>query len=215
MFSIQSEAQAFALRTINDFIKKYRYFDKESVHLVPLTQEDLFGFDAFSENGGVMTIAFAGGIRPVNPLLAYQISGLIEQSVAEAKELPFWEELLVNADQYLYQAEYRHCILESAIALELVTAEFIRKFCRDKGVSVNDANDYIRTYGLTGNIKVTLKLLLEDEKLPDDIVLGRCKAGITIRNDIVHKGRKEVTKEQATETLDSAKAIIQFLSQYI
>lgn len=209
------EAEISTLKIINDFIKRYRFYDRDAVHLVPLTREDLFGLNFLSDGRGIMSASFAGGITVVNPLRNHEISNKIEQSVTNKEDIPLWEELLLNAEQYLYQTEFRHSVLESIIALELVVSEFVRKRCQQKGISNKVANNYLKNVGLTGNIEVTLRLLLDNRQLPDQIILQKCKASINIRNAIVHKGRKNILSIDAQDSLKYSKMLINFLIQYL
>ena len=215
IFGKTEESESFALNLINDFVKRYRHYDTDAIHLVSLTKEDLFGLNTLVNGQGVMSISFAGGMTGVNPLLNYEISTKIEQSIKNNEEIPLWIELLCNADQYLYQAEYRHSILESIIALELVISDFIQTKCRQKGISKKDAEEYIKNVGVSGNIKVTLKFLLDKAKLPSQEIFQKCKASITIRNAIVHKGRKDVTSIEAQDSLKYSKMLIEFLNQHL
>lgn len=214
IFSKTEEAETFALKLINDFIRRYRYYDKNAIHLVTLMKEDLFEFNTLTNGKGVMSVSFAGGMTIVNPLHNYEISTKVEQSIVSKEEIPLWEELLLNAEQYLYQAEYRHSILESITALELVTSDFIRTKCHQKGISKKDADSYIERAGLTGSIKVTIKLLLDKVKLPEEKVFQKCKASITTRNHIVHEG-KGATMTEAQDSLKYGKILIEFLIQYL
>jgi len=210
-FDKPEQAESFALELINDFVKRYRYYDKDAIHLVPLTREDLFGLNVLSDGHGVVSMALAGGITVVNPLRNHEISSNIEQSIDKNQEIPFWEELMLNAQQYCYQMDYRHSVLESVIAVELVVSEFIREKCREKGIKDEDANGYIRTYGLTGNVQVTLTLLLDKKSLPKVEIMETCKKSIEIRNKIVHKGKKDVTEKQAKDSIEFGKQMIEFL----
>lgn len=213
-FKDSSKARSFALRLINTFVKVYRHYDKTAVHLVDLNSEDLFGFNYMYQGRGIFEMNLAGGITPINPLLNYQISNEIESSLLSNFILPLWEELLMNAEQYIYQVNFRHSILESVIAIELVVSNFIKKKCKEKNISDDDAEEYIKNVGLTGNIKTTLKLLINDD-LPEDEMFEKCKAGITIRNAIVHRGRKDVNKSEAEDILNANKQLISFLSKYL
>lgn len=151
----------------------------------------------------------------VMPQRNKEISDKIEQSILKKEEIPLWEELLLNSEQYFYQAEYRHSILESIIALELVISEFVRKKCREQEISNEDAKRFIKDIGLTGNLKVTLKLLLKDENLPGQEVIEKCKASITFRNDIVHEGRNDISKVNAEDALKYSKKLIRFLVSFL
>ncbi len=214
VFDDSQKAKEFALKIINTFLKLYRHHDKTAVHLVDLNSEDLFGFNYVYKGKGVFEINLAGGITPTNPLLNYQISNEIENSLLNNFILPFWEELVMNAEQYIYQVNFRHSILESVIAIELIVSDFIKKKCKEKNILDDDAKEYIKNVGLTGNIRTTLKLLIDDN-LPEDEIFEKCKAGITIRNAIVHNGRKDVNKNEAENTLKANKQLINFLNKYL
>ena len=210
-FDKPEQAESFALELINDFVKRYRYYDKDAIHLVPLTREDLFGLNVLSDGHGVISMSLAGGITVANPLRNHEISNKIEQSLTEGEDVPFWEELMLNAEQYCYQTEFRHSILESVIALELVISRFIREKCTKLGIGKKEVEKYIHDVGLTGNIKVTLKLLLTSGKLPKEEVMQKCKGSIGIRNKIVHEGRKNVSETDAKDAIQYGKQMIDFL----
>jgi|GEM_PF-6654674 len=213
-FDKPEESESFALNLINDFVKRYRHYDTEAIHLVSLTREDLFGFNTFTNGQGIMSVSFAGGMTTVNPLRNYEISTKIEQSIVSKEEIPLWVELLRNADQYLYQTEYRHSVLESIIALELVVSNFIRAKCHQKGISKEDADEYVKNVGISGNIKVTLKLLLDSVILPKQEVFGHCKASITKRNHIVHNG-ENASIIDAQDSIKYGRILIDFIAQHI
>lgn len=209
------KAENWVLGVINIFIKRYRYYDKDAVHLVPLTTEDLFGFNILSDGKGTTSISFGGGFKINDPLLNHEVSNIIEKSIKDKEEIPLWSDLLLNAEQYLYQADYRHCVLESVIALELVISEFIVKKCKEKGITENEAEDFIRNVGLTGNVKVSVKLLLENTTLPSEDAFDKCQSGITIRNAIVHKGRNSVARKEAEDTFKYGQEMMKFLSKFL
>lgn len=214
VFDDSQKAKEFALKIINTFLKLYRYYDKASVHLVDLNLEDLFGFSYWYEKRGTFEVSLAGGITPTNPLLNFQISNEIDNALSNNFVLPFWEELLMNSEQYIYQINFRHSILESVIALELVVSAFIARKCKEKSISDNDAKEFIKKVGIDGNIKTTVKLLINDE-LPSDVIFESCKAGINIRNKIVHRGKKDVNINEAEETLNANRKLIYFLNKYL
>ncbi|MDP1760558.1 MAG: hypothetical protein Q8L01_03920, partial [Candidatus Woesebacteria bacterium] len=74
----------------------------------------------------------------------------------------------------------------------------------------SDIKEYIKNIGITGNIKVTVKMLIE-KNLPSDDIFEKCKSGISIRNKIVHEGREYVNNNEAKDTFGSNKSMIEFL----
>jgi hypothetical protein len=212
VFGDETEGENFALRIINDFVRAYRYYDNEAVHLVPLIHEDLFGFGITNADGtGSFAIPMGGGLRVYNPMRTQRVSDSLEEFLIKREPLPLWAELLLNAQQYLYQADFRHSILETVIALEIVLSDFIRKGCATKGISSGEAEKFINDVGLTGNIQVSLKLLLDPCITVEDEIVKKCKAGITIRNKIVHEGRKDVSLRESEETIVNSRKLIDIL----
>ncbi len=216
LFEESVGAEEFALDLLNNFIKLYRCYDGQAVHLVPLIKEDLFGFSVVSPDGsGVLSLALGGGIQIYDPMWTQKISDSIEKALDKKEVIPLWHELLLNAEQYLYQGDYRHSILESVIALEVVLSSFIRKMCVSKGISAKEANNFIKDVGLTGNIRVSLKLLLDPTIILGEDMLEKCKAGITIRNGIVHKGENSVGSKEANDTIINGRKLINIMLPFI
>lgn len=212
-FVNSDRAKDFALNLINDFIGRYRFYDRGAVHLVPLGKEDLFELNLSLNGRSKVAVSFAGGMTIVNPLLNQEISSKIEQSLANKVEIPLWEEHILNAKQYLYQKEFRHAIIESVIALEWVLSEFIKEEFTKKGVPSQETGKYIYNLGLTGNIEITLRLLLNGIKNPDQKIFHECRTSIKLRNKIVHEGLKDITEQQAQNSLEYIKQLINFLNQ--
>ncbi len=205
------DAKSFTLKLINNFIKIYRKFDPEAVHLISLINEDLDIFDLSSNGKGMVSLTFGGGISSVSPDLIQNISNKVEDFICSKQNIPLWEDLILNAEQYIYQNDFRHSLLESVIALELEASSFIRKIGISKNIDESLLNNFIKDVGITGNLRVTLKLLLDTESLPSEEVFSKCKAGISLRNKVVHEGKKDITSIEAIDTLTNIKLMISFL----
>lgn len=214
------EAKDFTLKIINNFIRMYRYFDEDAVHLTALTREDFIDEFRLEKEGGRSSIgiSFGGGLTPLRPDKIKEVSDKIEEALESNLEIPLWRDLLLNAEHYIFTGDYRMSILESVIALELVISDFVRERCSKKNIPNEDIERFIYDVGVSGNVRVTIKMLInekEEEKLPKDIVFEKCKAGITIRNAIVHKGRTSVNPQEAQETLKANRGLVSFLINLI
>lgn len=205
------DAKKFTLNIINEFIKLYRYFDNEAVHLVNLIEEDLFEFMIDEDGHGIFSLGFGGGMTILDPKKITEISDRLEKAINEKYQIPFWRELILKSQHYFFVGDYRMSILESIIALEFVLSTFVKNECEEKGIAEEEAERYIIDVGLSGNLKINIKLLLEKDKLASDIVFDKCKTGIKIRNGIVHKGRKFVSEKEAKETIWAVSEMIHFL----
>lgn len=209
-FADNKKAKLKMLYIVNNIIKIYRYFDEESAHLTTLTEADIFNFNLIQGKQGIIEIGCGGGMRPIDYKRIKKISDEIEKALNDNFKPPFYKMLLLNAEYYIFIGDYRMSILESVIALELVLSDFIRKEGQKREIEDKDIEDYIKNIGITGNIKVTIKMLIEND-LPCDDIFEECKSGITIRNAIVHKGRENVNSSEAKDTLKSNKFMIKFL----
>ncbi len=208
-FSNSEDAKKFSLNIVNKLIRLYRFYDKESVHLTVLNIDDLFNFDYIQDKKGIVVFSFGGGAKPFDLAKYKDVSNKIEIALKENSRVYFWQELLLNSDYYIFTGDYRMSVLESVIALELVLSNFIRCKGKEKNISKEEIDEFIKNVGLTGNIKTTIKLLMD--KLPEEKIFIGCKIGITIRNSIVHKGREEVNFNEAKETIEAIKKMIEYL----
>jgi len=70
--------------------------------------------------------------------------------------------------------------------------------------------------GLRGNIKTTLKLLVADSSvLPSEEVVQNCTAAITLRNAIMHKGRRGISHREVSDLMNSIESMIRFCEALI
>jgi hypothetical protein len=60
----------------------------------------------------------------------------------------------------------------------------------------------LKGIGLTGSIDVELKQISPAGFFPDDL-LQECKASITLRNKILHKGKRDITRQEALNAADN------------
>jgi hypothetical protein len=123
-----------------------------------------------------------------------------------------YEAFLSDAKRDYYYHNYTHSIINAVISLEIILSEFIRKSAIKKGIDGSAINNYINSVGLTGNLKTTLKILVPEEvPLPNEDIFHNCKSAITIRNAIVHKGRRDVLKSDANGIINDIETMIIFI----
>jgi len=125
--------------------------------------------------------------------------------------IPLHLAFLSDAKGYLYHHDAIHALLSAVIALEVKVSETIRQVARVKNVDEDSIKQFIRDVGLTGNIKTTLKLLApEGTELPGEDVFGVCKGAITVRNAIMHEGRRTVDLGQVGQWIPHIEEMIRF-----
>lgn len=117
---------------------------------------------------------------------------------------------LLNAKDACLEEDYRHALIEGVIALEIELSTFIRHRCESLDISKNSIDGFINRVGLSGNLSVVLKMFCEEVELPADLI-DKCKGAIKIRNDIVHRGRREVHPTEAEKMIISISEMVEFL----
>lgn len=80
-----------------------------------------------------------------------------------------------------------------------------------KGIDAGSVSNFIHDVGLTGNIKTTLRLIAkEGTELPADSVFASCKGAITVRNAIMHEGRRTVGVSEVGGWIPDIERMIEF-----
>jgi hypothetical protein len=148
------------------------------------------------------------------PLRTEEEHTLLEKYLSE--ELPLYEQFLLDARrEYLFN-NYLHSCLNSVIALEIVVSDYIRSYANIKGIEHSAIKEFIKSVGLTGNIKTTLKLISPNNiKLPPDDIFDNCKKAITTRNNIVHRGLRKIEAKELNRNLKSVQILINYLIAHI
>lgn len=116
-----------------------------------------------------------------------------------------------DAKRFLYHYDTLRSLLSATTALEIKLSDTIMKLGIKKGIPESALKNYIHDVGLTGNIKVTIKLIIPDAfTLPEDNVFDECKGAITIRNDIIHEGRRDVIMNDVKNFIPQIEKMIHF-----
>ncbi len=123
--------------------------------------------------------------------------------------------LILNAKDFCLREDFRLATLDAVIALETVLYKYIREQGKKVGITNEDIERFIRDVGLTGNIKVVLKLLTKGLAQLDDDTLGCCKGAITTRNDIVHRGLIEVPPKETEIRIVCIEKMISYLKRLL
>ncbi len=155
------------------------------------------------------SISFGDGLTGFLPVRADEDHRRIQNLLDNGIELS--KAFLSDAKGYIYHHDSIHALLSAVIALEVKVSDTIRQIGVKKGVDLDSIKKFIHDVGLTGQIKTNLKLLAPEQTiLPSDDVFGSCKAAITIRNAILHEGRRVVDIHQVEQLLPHIEEMIQF-----
>lgn len=189
-----------------------RYFHDYGEFYHPPVVTSSFPKTSESKGSFSLMIKYPGGLKSLRPIRSNEEHDNIQRMLDSGIELHTL--FLSDAKRSLYYKDFIFALLNSVIALEIKVSDTIRSIACSKGIKKDDINNFIKEVGLTGNIKATLKLLVPtDFKLPPDEVFAKCKSAITIRNAIMHDGRRDVPNNEIETYIDKIEEMIVICKQ--
>jgi hypothetical protein len=220
----RSKDKEVVLHFLNRFIEAVRYVTQEywiePIRYQDITEYEVSYWDGKQRYSAVTTgLSFGTGgvaIGTGHPFIVKdekmrEIANILENEL----ELDVSNIFLLNSKDACLQEDFRLAIVESVTALEMVLDRFIRKQSKNLGVSNEKIESFIVDVGLTGNITVALKMLAKGMEQIDNETVQKCTGAITIRNNILHKGLKEITPSDAEERIISIEKMITYLKRLI
>jgi hypothetical protein len=213
-----------AFTHINNVIRAYRIVTKEVFNQGMINQ---LTWDQFlratlcgeiDKNG-----KFIGKPKMIYASIGLEPTPIDEQEYMEIKRLAdspslmlehSLDEILVQANSFLEQHNFRMTILEAVIALELAVSSIVRNLAKKKGIQEDKVEHFIVSLGLSQTLDVALSFMVSDA-LPPKEVISACKKANKIRNGIVHRACLTVSGEDAQEALKGIESFIQHFRQLI
>jgi hypothetical protein len=206
------------VKILNRFIDTVRY-TTETFWVEHVTYQDLLSFSAYYFDGknkyiGNLTLIDTGigGMRAGNGeafALSDEKLEKLKNGLKNEAPLDSSAMLLLNAKEACLEENHRLAVIEAVAGLEVILYNFINVQGKILGLPKKDLDNFIMKVGLTGNIKLVLKMMAQGLEQVDDGVLNECTGTITVRNHIMHRGLLEV---QPTETENRIVAIEKMVS---
>jgi hypothetical protein len=201
----------------NNIFRAYRLVTEETFNVGTITQLAKHQFHSAILYGEVDEQGnFVQPPRLISYLRKLETGIIEEQKYSEIKQLVdspslilerTYDEILLQAKSFFEQENFRMAILEAVIALEIVVSSIIRRLAAEKGISEDDTENFMVNVGLTGELKIVLRLLIL-ESLPTEEVMSGCKGAISIRNDIIHRERLSVSQREAEDAINNIEMFI-------
>jgi tetratricopeptide (TPR) repeat protein len=218
--SPRQSLKELSLKIINRFIDVYRIYTKE-FFTEPISYSDIFEYQIYYrinnrlKKGPFHSITTSGAMTLSSGISEYPMNFQdFKESLANDQELSLPDIYLLNAKDALFKEDARRATLEGVIALELVLSEFLLKRGIEKGIGGAELKNVLIDIGLTGNLKVSLKLVLKDGEIIHDDLISKCKSAITIRNKIVHEGLREISFDETEERILTIEEFINKLKSF-
>jgi len=207
-----------ALKFFNKFLEAYRFYSKE-YHIEPIKNTDIVSFECDYSRKGKNYFGYkylvdtgSGGIKSGSAfILDDRVHTELRDFLKQGSQIEIQELLLCNAKNHLLSEEYPLAIIEAVSALEIVLSDFIRTESKIAGISKGSAKRFIHDIGVSGEVKVVLKLLTKNETQLDDTTYSDCEGAITLRNNVVHKGLLDLDSVDVKRKVVSIEKMLRYV----
>jgi hypothetical protein len=118
---------------------------------------------------------------------------------------------LLNAKDSCSKEDYIRATVEAATALEVALYQAILEQGNKSGIRHNDLKKMIKTIKSTGDISVALKMLSNGTKELDSETIKDCKGALTVRNNILQKGARNVYSTDTEKRVTAIETMVNWL----
>ena len=220
-----NKAKERVLRFLNRFIETSRYVTEE-FWVEPARYQDLLSYKTFYYDGKnrYPTTKLSEKKLENNEIeskMEYPFKlndeklGQLYNSLKNESELDPSKILLMNSKDACLQEDFKHAIIQSVIALEIVLYQFIKYQGEKLKIPTKTLNSSIKEIGLTGNILPLLRMLTVGQEQIDNEIIRDCKGAIKIRNKIIHQGFRDIHSTDTENRIIAIEYMIKYLQKFI
>ncbi len=146
----------------------------------------------------------------------------IKTFVAGNRSINLANELLSNSMSLLFKFEHRRsAVIEAATALEITLAKFsqapdLSKIdCTTDGnrIDLENIKNQVQHLGFSASMRYLIPILFKEDVLSTEL-LNKVFKAIQSRNNIVHKGQRDISVDKAEEHISSLKKCSEILMEY-
>lgn len=147
--------------------------------------------------------------------------GSVSEFVASKSRPNLVFELIANSRQLFDSGYMRSSVIEAATALEVSVSNFgsnaninkLSEFPYAGRIDKARIGSQIEHLGLSGSIRYLIPLLFPEDVLPND-VLSKCYKALEVRNNVVHKGQRNVSTDLVREILREVTSFCRILDAH-
>src|SRR5262249_10641069 len=130
-------------------------------------------------------------------------------------------QLLASAEAFAGMDHRRAALVEAVTALEVAIASFAKRPKAQEafGPVLADRFDtpslktQVEHVGLSGGVRYLLAVIFRPEQLPTDL-LRSCQQAVDERNNVVHRGQRDVADAKLRAYLSSVRQVCAILGEY-
>jgi len=213
-----SNIKKTAIALLNKFLEVYRLYAHE-YHIEPIKNTDIISFECNYIRRGKLYTGYrylvdtgSGGIKSGNVfILDDHIHKKIRDFLKSGQQIEIHTRLLCNSKNHLAVEEYHLALIEAVSALDIILSAFIRKEGSIRVISKKAIENFIHDVGVSGRVKVVLKLLTTGEDQLSNAVYSDCEGAITLRNKVIHQGLLKLNPTDIKRRIFSVETMINYV----
>jgi len=151
----------------------------------------------------------AGKFRAWSSNSTERIRTLMQRYLFEGVD--FVKSRLFDAEEALYDGDLPMAVVNAVIALEAALSDFVRGQWKNRGVSRSRMNEAEKDISLSLMLNIELTTLAPEGNKPQAELLGRLNRARRLRNNVVHNKKRDVTYEEARESVQSVRQLLSYL----
>ena len=215
------KAQETVVRIVNRFIETSKHITSE-YGVEPIRYNDILDLKAYFLDGGkkysvkVPTFKAKKEKEPTEKTTVQEET--VKKEIKDALSVDYKFDLsnsfLLDSKDSCSKGDYIRATIEAATALEIALYQSILEEGKKAGVRPNDLKKMIKTIKATGDITAALKMLSKGTKELDPETIKDCKGALTVRNNVLQKGARNVYSTDTEKRILAIELMIKYLQLY-
>jgi hypothetical protein len=209
------KAQETVVRIVNRFIETAKNVTSE-YWIEPIRYNDILDLKAYFLDGGKKYSVKVPKLKSKKKVSEAQVDEQkVKKEIKDALSVDYKFDLsksfLLDAKDSCSKEDYIRATIEAASALEVALYQAILDQGNKSGVRRNDLKRMIKTIKSTGDISAALKMLSNGTKELDAEAIKDCKGTLTVRNNILQKGARNVYSTDTEKRVTAIETMVNWL----
>jgi len=209
------KAQETVVRIVNRFIETAKNVTSE-YWIEPIRYNDILDLKAYFLDGGKKYSVKVPKLKPKKKVSEAEVDEQkVKKEIKDALSVDYKFDLsksfLLDAKDSCSKEDYIRATIEAASALEVALYQTILDQGNKSGVQRNDLKRMIKTIKSTGDISAALKMLSNGTKELDAEAIKDCKGTLTVRNNILQKGARNVYSTDTEKRVTAIETMVNWL----
>jgi len=209
------KAQETVVRIVNRFIETTKNVTSE-YWIEPIRYNDILDLKAYFLDGGKKYSVKVPKLKSKKKVSEAEVDEQkVKKEIKDALSVDYKFDLsksfLLDAKDSCSKEDYIRATIEAASALEVALYQAILDQGNKSGVRRNDLKRMIKTIKSTGDISAALKMLSNGTKELDAEAIKDCKGTLTVRNNILQKGARNVYSTDTEKRVTAIETMVNWL----